>query len=82
MRNVICGSDGERKEPMVEKEHVRARDKRKEQRHADSADAPKNQTNRRAETEIGGSGINPFGPVVERRRAAYEWLSNLVPDLS
>jgi len=31
------------------------------------------------QASVGGSGINPFGPVVERRRATYEWLSNLNP---
>ena len=31
------------------------------------------------ESEIGGSGINPYGPYVERRRRAFEWLSKLEP---
>lgn len=63
---------------MVEKERNNVWERTPEQ-HSGGAASQRDSAGR-SETPVGGSGINPFGPVLERRRAAYEWLSNFNPD--
>jgi hypothetical protein len=66
-KEIGCASGHYRDDGEVRKDHIKVRPVPAAEEGAPLRPGP------------GGSGINPFGPVAERRRATYAWLSNLAP---